>query len=364
MSRLLDFYLATAARVYAIERPGDRLVDHLEATRRSGLTFKDRHEAQDWLYAEANALLACVQQCAGSATLRRSVDLLWAAKDLAESGANSKQYEAAALALRDAAEQSGDTRSQGRALTTLTNVHLVAGRFDQADEEARHAMQCARTAGDLAPSCWAANDRGIIALYQNRNAEGEAYLQQAIESFRLDENLAGEASALCNLSRIHLAMGHSASAVDLAQQGIAIYDRLGHTLRGANGRYALGLALTGRGELTLATARLTEALEVFRDSRQRLWEGMTLFRLAEAHLIDREPAASAALSEQALAVLRGIGGEWRRGNVLTVLGRALESLNQRGRARVCWQEALSIYELLGSPEASDVRDLLTPAAAA
>src|SRR6185369_17761821 len=32
MSRLLDFYLSTAAGVYAIERPGDRLVDHLEPT--------------------------------------------------------------------------------------------------------------------------------------------------------------------------------------------------------------------------------------------------------------------------------------------------------------------------------------------
>ncbi|MFF1354096.1 BTAD domain-containing putative transcriptional regulator [Streptomyces sp. NPDC058297] len=364
MSRLLDFYLATASGVYAIERPGDRLVDHLEPTRQKGLAFNDRHEAQDWLYAEANALLACVQQCTDGSTLRRSVDLLWAAKDLAESGANSKQYEIAALTLRDAAADLEDIRSQGRALTTLTNVHLVAGRFDQADEEARHAMQFAQNAGDLAPSCWAANDRGIIALYQNRNADGEAYLQLAIESFRLDENLAGEASALCNLSRIHLALGHTASAVELAQQGIAIYDRLGHTLRGANGRYALGLALTGRGELTKATARLTEALEVFRDSRQRLWEGMTLFRLAEASLIDSEPAEAAALAEQALAVLRGIGGEWRRGNVLTVLGRALNTLNQTGRARVCWQEALSIYELLGSPEASDVRGLLTPAAAA
>ncbi|MGW5659553.1 BTAD domain-containing putative transcriptional regulator [Streptomyces sp. NPDC003758] len=364
MSRLLDFYLATAAGVYAIERPGDRLVDHLEATQYPGLTFMNRHEAQDWLYAEAHTLLAFVQQCARGSTLRRAVDLLWAAKDLAESGANSKQYEVAAHALRDAADQADDPRARSRALTTLTNVHLVAGRFSQADEEARMAMELAHIAGDLAPSCWAANDRGIIALYQNRHSDGEAYLRQAIESFRLDENHAGEASALCNLSRIQLALGQVGSAVELAQQGIVIYDRLGHTLRGANGRYALGLALTGKGELDAAVDRLTEALEVFRDSRQRLWEGMTLFRLAEAHLAGLRPAKAAALAEQALAVLRGIGGEWRRGNVLTVLGRALNGLGQTGRAQACWQEALDIFDQLGSPEAADVRLMLTPAAAA
>ncbi|MFE9307756.1 BTAD domain-containing putative transcriptional regulator [Streptomyces sp. NPDC006706] len=364
MSRLLDFYLATAAGVYAIERPGDRLVDHLEATHYPGLTFQDRHRAQDWLYSEAHAVLAFIQQCARGPMLRRAVDLLWAAKDLAESGANSKQYEVAALTLQEAADRGDDTKVRSRALTTLTNVHLVAGRFSQADEEARLAMELAHIADDLAPSCWAANDRGIIALYQSRHADGEAYLRQAIESFRRDRNLAGEASALCNLSRIHLAMGRVGSAVELAQQGIVIYDRLGHTLRGANGRYALGLALTGQGALDAAVDRLTEALEVFRDSRQRLWEGMTLFRLAEAHLAGQQSAQAAALAEQALSVLRGIGGEWRRGNVLTVLGRALSRLGQTGRAQACWQEALGIYEQLGSVEAAEVRLLLTPAAAA
>ncbi|MCX3064022.1 AfsR/SARP family transcriptional regulator [Streptomyces beihaiensis] len=364
MSRLLDFYLATAAGVYAIERPGDRLVDHLERTSYPGLTFDDRHGAQDWLYAEANSLLAFAQQCAKPPRSRRAVDLLWAAKDLAESGANSKQYEAVALSLYRVAEQAGDALVQSRALVTLTSVHLVAGRFSHADGEASKALDLAHAAHDHAPRCWAANDRGIIALYQNRHAEGETHLKQAIEDFKSDGNLAGEASALCNLSRIHLAMGNAGSAVELAEQGIAIYDELGHTLRGANGRYALGLALTGQGRLAEATERLEEALDVFRDSRQRLWEGMTLFRLAEASLAGQKPTRSATLAEQALAVLRGIGGEWRRGNVLTVLGQSLHRVNQPGRARACWQEALAIFDELGSPEAESLRRLLAPTAAA
>ncbi len=113
MARLLDFYLATAAEVFAIERPGDRLVDHLEQTRTPGLVFPDRRAAQDWLYSEAVPLLACVRQSSGGATLRRAVDLLWAAVDLAESGANAKEYEAAATALRDAARVASDRRAEG-----------------------------------------------------------------------------------------------------------------------------------------------------------------------------------------------------------------------------------------------------------
>ncbi len=242
---------------------------------------------------------------------------------------------------------------------SLANAHQLAGRFDHADREAEEAMRLAETARDLLAVSWAANARGIIALYHNRHQDGEAFLNQAIDAFRSDGNRPGEASALCNLSRIHLATGRTSSAITLARSGIEIYDSLGHALRGANGRYALGMALTQSGEFSAATAKLTEALEIFRDSRQRLWEGMALFRLAEVEIASGRPAQAAQYAELALTVLRGIGGEWRRGNVLTVLGRALAGIGQTGRAQVCWDEALGIYDDLAAPEADGVRSLLT-----
>ncbi|MBT2405760.1 tetratricopeptide repeat protein [Streptomyces sp. ISL-87] len=368
LDRLLDFYLATASRVYALERPGDRLPAHLSATHYPGLVFAEPRAALDWLYAEADPLLACVRQATVRTTgqadvLRRAVDLLWAAKDLAESGANSKQYESVALALRDAAHAAKDPHAEGRARTTLTNTHLVAGRFTEADDEARQAMALAREAGDPLPSCWAPNDRGIIALYEGRHADGERYLLEAIENFRADGNNVGEASALCNLSRIHAELGRLTSAIELAQQGIAIYDRMGLTLRLANGRYALGIALTQAGRLGEALTQLAEALSLFHDNRQPLWEGVTHFRLAVAHLAARRPTLAASHAEQAIA-LRGIGGEWRRATVLTVLGKALRGLGQTDRARACWRDAESVFTQLGSAELAEVRALLASEIAA
>ncbi|MFD1660832.1 BTAD domain-containing putative transcriptional regulator [Streptomyces caeni] len=365
MSRLLDFYLATAVGVYAIERPGDRLVDHLAETTYPGMKFPGRKVALDWLYTEANCLLAFTRQCAGTPeALRRAIDLLWAALDISESGANSKEYEATAQALLEAARQVGVEQVEARALMTLAHAHVDGGRFTMADQEAEQVIRLAGAASDLLPVCWARNARGIIALYQNRNADGEQHLSQAIQHFRTLGDRPGEASALCNLSRIHLATGLTQSAVTLAQEGIAIYDAMGNSMRGANGRYALGMALTQSGQLDSATERLLEALEVFRESRQRLWEGMTLFRLAEVDIAARRSAQAAANAEMALTVLRGIGGEWRRGNVLTVLGHALTGIGQTDRAQVCWREALCIYEELGASEATAVRELLSPLQAA
>ncbi|MFJ6610451.1 AfsR/SARP family transcriptional regulator [Streptomyces sp. NPDC091289] len=358
LSRLLDFYLATAAGVYALERPGDRTVDHLEATERQGLSFTDHGRALDWLYAEAGCLLACVQQNRGPASIRRAVDLLLAAKDLAESGANARQFESAATTVRDAAVEVGDPHAEARARLTLAQVHSMAGRFDQAEDEARKAMLLAPSVDDVWTHCNAPNELGIVAGYRNQQEEAEALLRQACTAFRADGNHAGEASALCNLSRVHLAMGRTASAVKLAGEGVALYNRMGLTLRLANGRYALGLALARANRPEEAEVRLTEALAVFRESRQRLWEGMTLFRLAEVQLTAEHPAQAAALAEQALTVLLHIGGEWRRANVLTVLGQALHGIGQADRAQVCWREALSVFDQLKAPESESVSRLL------
>ncbi|MFD7702743.1 BTAD domain-containing putative transcriptional regulator [Streptomyces caelestis] len=363
LSRLLDFYLATAAGVYAIERPGDRLIDHLEPTQYDGLRFSERQDALDWLYSEANSLLSSARQAFQGDRLRRGVDLLWAAKDLGESGANSRQYEGAAVAAKEAARAAGDRRAEGRARTALINVHLVAGRYDEAEEEASQAVRLAQAVGDFIPLYWASNDRGIIALILGRNSAAEEHLLTAIDGSREDGNAPLEASALCNLSRVRLAMGNTTHAIRLAQEGIRIYDRLGLTLRLANARYALGLAYTSAGRTTEALAELTEALRMFQANRQRLWEGTTHFRIAQAYFAAQSPASTAQHAEQALAV-GCIGGDRMRANVLTTLGESLDALGQLDRARACWREALSLYEQTGAAEAEGVRARLSPASAA
>ncbi|MFE9624524.1 BTAD domain-containing putative transcriptional regulator [Streptomyces sp. NPDC006527] len=358
MSRLLDFYLATAAAVYASERPGDRLVDALEPTEHPGLRFTEGSAALDWLYTEAAPLLACVRQSAGTDRLRRAVDLLWAAKDLTESGANSHQYETTARAMCEATRSAGDARAEGRARTVLTDVLLVSGRIQQAEEEARSAMELAGSVRDSTAVSWVANNRGLSCLHQHRYAEGQLFFDQAIAGFRAAGNKPGEASALSNLSRAQLGAGNITAAVDIAQHGLALYVEMGRTMRLANGHFAVGVALTKAGRHDEALRQFADALAIFGDHRQRLWEGATNFRIAEVHMAAERPAHAARHAEQALA-LGSIGGDRMRGNILTLLGRALSVLGQVERARACWREALNLLEQNGAAEVDDVRALLT-----
>ncbi|MFI9806428.1 AfsR/SARP family transcriptional regulator [Streptomyces sp. NPDC052301] len=357
LSRLLDFYLATTAQVYAIERPGDRLVDDLEATEYPGLRFTEATAALDWLYTEAAPLLACVRQSAGTERLRRGVDLLWAAKDLTESGANSHQYEMTARSMCEATRAVGDARAEGRARTVLTDVLLVSGRIQQAEEEARTATRLAEGVGDSTAASWVANNQGLICLHQRRYADGRTYFDKAIDGFRAAENRPGEASALSNLSRAQLGVGNTAEAVEIAMRGLAVYLKLGRTMRLANGHFAVGVALSQAGRHGEALSQFSEARAIFSGHRQRLWEGATNFRIAEVHMATERAAQAAQHAEQALA-LGCIGGDRMRGNVLTLLGRALSVLGQLDRAKACWREALNLYEQNGAAEAEDVRALL------
>ncbi|MFI0242999.1 tetratricopeptide repeat protein, partial [Streptomyces sp. NPDC016845] len=203
----------------------------------------------------------------------------------------------------------------------------------------------------------------LIALHQHQYLDGKVFFDQAIQGYTTAGNRAGEATTLFNLSRAHLGMDNVAKAVDIARHGLALLAELGRTMRLANGHYALGMALTKAARHDEALSQLHEAVTIFVDHRQRLWEGTTHFRIAEAHVAALRPAQAAQHAEQALAI-GCIGGDRMRGNVLTLLGHALTRLGQVDRARVCWREALKLYEEHGAPEAGEVRALLRPTAAA
>ncbi len=224
-------------------------------------------------------------------------------------------------------------------------------------------MALAQSVSDTTAVSWVANDRGLISLHQGRFADGRVFLEQAIEGYRTADNRAGEALSLSNLSRAHLGMGNIAKAVSIAHRGLEAHLDIGRTMRLANGHFTLGIALTRADRHEEALEQFSDALRIFEDHRQRLWQGTTNFRIAEVHLAARRPARAAQHAEQALA-LGCIGGDRMRGNVLTLLGRALSGLGQVDRAQACWREAVNLYDQCTAPEADEVRKLLAPSAAA
>ncbi|WP_375256625.1 BTAD domain-containing putative transcriptional regulator [Streptomyces sp. MNP-20] len=355
LTRLLDFYLATATGVYAVEHPGDRSVEHLEPLRYPGVEFSYLDDARRWLASEAQCILACARQLAHGSELRRSIDLLWSVKDIVGSG-NVRQYRDTAAVAQRAAREARDAQAEGRACAALTAVHLTAGNLREADAEAQRALALAVAIDDPVTSAWVPYDRGVIALQERRYTEADRCLREALSRFREDDNPFGLASALCQLSHVEASLGNVRSAVALAEEAIERLGSEADTLALAESRYALGLALSAAGHIPEALEQLDQALAIYQECTQALGEGMALYRRAEIHLGAGRPAQAAAEAEQALVVLGRVGGARRKADVLVVLGDAMEERGESARARTCWAEALAVYEQVSGREGRDLRD--------
>jgi tetratricopeptide (TPR) repeat protein len=61
---------------------------------------------------------------------------------------------------------------------------------------------------------------------------------------------------------------------------------------------------------------------------------------------------------QQLGITREIGDRSGEGNALANMGLAYEKLENPGRARDLWQQALAIYEAIEDPAAARVREWL------
>nr|WP_210771107.1 BTAD domain-containing putative transcriptional regulator [Streptomyces albidus (ex Kaewkla and Franco 2022)] len=355
LTRLLDFYLATVAHVYAWERPGQSLP--VEHTGQAGMTFRNRAEAAEWKAEELHCLLACISQLTADTQLRKAADLLRFLSDLADDGSHSRQFEQAGSVLLEASRTAGDVHAQGRVEVTLTWIDMMQGRFNEAEVHARTAEQLGTEAEDSSTVATSRNDLGIISTQHQQYEEAEAYFHRALDGFRANGNEPAEASALCNLSRMHLATGRYEQATDLAERGVAIYRRTGASLRLGNALYQLGMALTYSGSWKRAEGLFADAHAIFQDCRHQFWSAMTHYRLAELHLKAHDPDEAAHQAERALSLRNNYGGLWCA-KILTVLGQALTALGQNSRGRACWEEALPLFQQLGAADAEQLRALL------
>ncbi|MCD9140853.1 AfsR/SARP family transcriptional regulator [Streptomyces albireticuli] len=368
-TRLLGFQLCSATVAQLTLRPRDRGSRHLARGTGFGLSFDDRGEALEWLFAEAGSVLATVEDVmaeppeVSDEDLRRAVDTLWAMGDVLEDGESADRFADAAGSVAAVAEERGARLVEARARYLLVKGHEIAGRIEEAEAEVRRAEIAAVTVRDPLSLGHVLRLKGSLSRRGHEREQAAKYLGFALDEFRGDGNDTGEAVTLASLSRLRLDGGGVDRALEDARHSVRILREPGGTPELGTGLNALGLALERAGDLRRAVEALDEARALFHEWHQRRREGLALFRIARIRLSQGAPSVAADLAEQALGALAGVGSDRRRAKVLLLLGRALDGLGETDRARSAWQEALSRYGPEDSPEADTVRILLETQAA-
>ncbi|MFF4949090.1 SAV_2336 N-terminal domain-related protein [Streptomyces chattanoogensis] len=358
LSRLLTCYLATGRALHESRYPGD---GWWSARARASPSAADPDRALAAWADEMPQALAVIRQTAvrPGRSMRLASYLLLLAQVVADSGALSAAYEAAARAVAAQAAREGDHKSETRARVALADAYIARGRFDRAAPEALTAEDLARRSGDPLARFRAPYARGIIALHQGQHNAAERHLTAAWECCRTHHDQLGEAAALAALARVWAATGNGEEAVLFAERSVGIYRRSGGgTPRLAHGLYALSEALSSAGRHTDALHALSEALPLFEKERQYLWAGRTRCRTAEAMAALIRPAEAVSAAQDAAKRLLVPGGERWRADALAVLGHAETALGRKQGAQAHWREALAVYEEFGAPEAEGMRALL------
>lgn len=361
LRRLMEFYVATARASHLLTSPGAGRRD--VASPAPGLTFDSADAARDWLFTEASCLFAAVGQAVAepSPAVAPAADLLLMMDGLFEYGAYGREFEQAARAVIAGALRAADRRSAGRAYLVLGSVYYHADRLVELVPVCREALALSRAADDPLTTADCLVQLSRCDHHMRRHDAARERLSEALAVFRANGDRFGEANAFGALARVYLALGHREPALMVAEEGLALHRALGSTHLVGQALYQLGIVLAGTGRTEESAARLTEALTLFGAHRNRLWEGLTLFRMAENDLAAGAPERAARHAERAVATLEEVRDAWGRAKALAVLGHALDLLHHPDRARASRIAAYEIFLRLGVPEADDLRTLLTRA---
>lgn len=352
LSRMLEYYLATAKVLLATCYPGTTLSEHLQRTTAHGLVLADGRAGQAWLDTERDNLVALFNAAAtvSGAALRWAADLAWLLAELMNTGTPADGLLDALTALLNTAVAAGDRAAEARVRTALGTFQTIglarlgtatanletAAKLAAELNEPRLQIWCeiirliclrARGAGDAAiaafesvyPLCRAVGDRWVEGVCLVHAA---ALLTEGRQYDRATANATAAFSVASELG-------------DIGLQSFAIHE--------------IALAASGRGDHQRAIALCERALRLARRSGLRLREGWALTRLARVSFDAGQFERAVSVAVEAEGVLTDAPDLVHRGRVMVIHGRALIAQGRTDEAVPILQSAWNFFKQTDLP---------------
>ncbi len=307
-----------------------------------------------------------------SAQLRQAIDLLHSAGDkVGEARAlnnlgvideqlgrylEATEHHKKALALY---RESSDRVGEGRALINLGNINMRSGRYQQAVDYHARALALFGETGDQAGEAIVQNNLGYLNVRLGRYGRAAGHLNQSLAKFRETGNRLGEAIALANLGIVAERLGSYQLATDRLQQALAICREISDRNGEARALTHLGVVDIRLGRYQQAIDYQQQALALFRETDDRHEEAAALNGLGQALLAAGRNDQARAQHDAALELATQISDKYEQAAAHDGLALAWHVTGDVDQARHHWQEALTRYAELGTPEADAVRASLT-----
>jgi tetratricopeptide (TPR) repeat protein len=393
LNRLLDYYLSTASAAMDAVTP-------YEAFRRPKVPawggeappFASHDHARRWLHAERANLLEITRHGGPAFTIdmaetiwryleiggypdeaitlyTRQLQAAQATGDLlAEGSARSHlgvamtgtgmDSEAAISHLQQALvayQQAGEPELQA---AVLNNLGVMYGRRGELSEAVRKFELALALNGSTGP--WTRRRAGMVNISKclkdlGRFTEALRYAEGALELCRNHGDETNESNVLSAIAELCLLMGRDEQAHEHAQRGLAFARTTGYRTVEAHCLRILGVLCRRQGDHDQALRHHDEALALARARCPTDTIVDSLNELATTHASAGHPAEALRLHGEALAVAAEAGNRKELAHTHAGIAAVHAELGGHDTARAHWRQALTHYEALGLPQATDVR---------
>jgi predicted ATPase/DNA-binding CsgD family transcriptional regulator len=240
-------------------------------------------------------------------------------------------------------------RERALLLAWLARTLVLRGRFRDAVQDGKQALAAAKAAGDLRAETEVLNTVGMALTALGEVDEGVARLRQAIKLAREADDIDSLAYAYANLADSLSLAGRSASALEVAQEGLAAAPPRSNQywlrLCVSEIEFELGDWVAARASLEAVPPQPSGVWRLFRELREAdlaLGEGSD--ELAASHLAEVEDLIAASSEPQWIGLYGALLAELRRRgrDLLGARAAVAESLD---RLELCTEDVMRIARL-------------------
>lgn len=245
-----------------------------------------------------------------------------------------------------ATRQLGNREWEGFALSGLGSIYSILGDKAEAIEFYEQALTLAREIGNREQEASELNALGSIYFAiaaQEHHAKIIEFHQQALTIAREIGALWEEYGALSSLSGIYSSLGDYDTALEYAQQAVAIAPQLGKAMEG-NALAGLANIYSYQEEYTQAIDYYEQGLAIARSLGEPGDESFYLENLASLYYQLEEYDRAIEYYQTVLAIVRELGEPVREGYSLGSLGKTLFQAGKLAEAEEALFAAIEIQE--------------------
>lgn len=255
-----------------------------------------------------------------------------------------------ALSARRAYRAVGDVDGEMRSENVAAAGAFALGDLEEAEERLNRAWQLAQELGDELMSARCANNLGNVAFYGGRHHVALSLYALAATGFERVAFVRGMAESWHNMGGVWRDLGQLSESLDAAERAVLAAERVGDPRLVGQTVAARGEAHALLGDQPLARVEVQRALELARNTHDRLSEIEALRVVALIERLGGNHEAAEQRARDAAAIAEEVRHPWLLAKVLRDLGEVYLAMGRRERAVGVLQDAAAAYERAGAVE--------------